>query len=110
MEAKAIARYVRVSPQKARLVVDLIRGKGVGEALDILAFVRKSAANPVGKVLRSAVANAENTRKVDVDKLYVKKIYVDQGPTMKRVHARAMGRAAVVRKRMSHITVVLDVR
>lgn len=110
MEAKAIARYVRVSPQKARLVVDLIRGKGVGEALDILAFVRKAAAKPVVKVLRSAVANAENTRKVDVDKLYVKKIYVDHGPTMKRIHARAMGRAAVVRKRMSHITVVLDVR
>ncbi|MBI3752456.1 MAG: 50S ribosomal protein L22 [Deltaproteobacteria bacterium] len=108
MEAKAIARYVRVSPQKARLVVDLIRGKKVNDAITVLAFTRKAVANIIDKVLKSAIANAENTKKIDVDTLYVKKAYVDQAPTMKRIHAKAMGRANVIRRRSSHITIVLD--
>lgn len=108
MEAKAIARYVRVSPQKARLVVDLIRGKKVNDALAILTFTRKAASKVVDKIVRSAVANAENTKKIDVDTLYVKKAYVDQAPFWKRVHAKAMGRANVIRRRNSHITIVLD--
>ncbi|MBI5287153.1 MAG: 50S ribosomal protein L22 [Deltaproteobacteria bacterium] len=108
MEARAIARYVRVSPRKARLVGDLIRGKGVEEAMGILSLTRKAVAGTVTKVLKSAIANAENTKKMDVDNLYVKRVYVDQGPTMKRIHARAMGKANVIRKRMSHITVILD--
>lgn len=108
MEAKAIARYVRVSPQKARLVVDLIKGKKVNDAIAALAFTKKAVSKVVDKVLKSAVANAENTKKIDVDTLYVKKAYVDQAPTMKRIHAKAMGRANVIRRRSSHITVVLD--
>lgn len=108
MESKAIARYVRVSPQKARLVVDLIRGKKVDNAIATLAFTRKAVSNIINKVLKSAVANAENTKKIDVDNLYVKKAYVDQAPTMRRVNAKAQGRANVVRKRSSHITIVLD--
>lgn len=108
MEAKAIARYVRVSPQKARLVVDLIRGKKVNNAVATLAFTRKAVSKVIDKVLKSAVANAENTKKIDVDTLYVKKAYVDQAPTMKRIHAKAMGRANVIRRRSSHITIILD--
>ncbi len=108
MEARAVARYVRVSPQKARLVVDLIRGKHVDEALTILAFSRKAVSRTISKVLKSALANAENTMELDVDRLYVKKAYVDQGPTMKRMRPRAMGRANVIKKRSSHITVVLE--
>lgn len=108
MEAKAIAKYVRVSPQKARLVVDLIRGKRVHDAMATLTFTRKAVSKIIDKILRSAIANAENTKKVDVDNLYVKKAYVDQAPTMKRIHAKAMGRANVIRKRSSHITIVLD--
>lgn len=108
MEAKAIARYVRVSPQKARLVVDLIRGKKVNEAITTLAFTKKAASKVVDKVLKSAVANAENTKKIDVDTLYVKKAYVNQAPTMKRIHSKAMGRANVIRRRSSHITIILD--
>ena len=109
MEAKAVARYVRVSPQKARLVVDLIRGKNVNNAIATLAFTRKAVSKIIDKVLKSAVANAENTKKkIDVDTLFVKKAYVDQAPTMKRTHAKAMGRANIIRKRSSHITIVLD--
>lgn len=108
MEAKAIARYVRVSPQKARLVVDLVRGKKVSDAIATLAFTRKAVSKVIDKVLKSALANAENTKKIDVDTLYVKKVYVDQAPTMKRTHAKAMGRANVIRKRSSHITIILD--
>lgn len=108
MEAKAIARYVRVSPQKARLVVDLVRGKKVSDAIATLAFTRKAVSKVIDKVLKSALANAENTKKIDVDTLYVKKVYVDQAPTMKRTHAKAMGRANIIRKRSSHITIVLD--
>ncbi len=108
MEAKAIAKYVRISPQKARLVVDLVRGKKVGEAQKILLFTRKTAAGIVGKVLKSALANATQNPNIDEKILYVKEIFVDQGPSLKRWRARAQGRAAGIKKRTSHITVILD--
>lgn len=108
MEAKAIAKYIRVSPQKARLVVDLIRGKKVEDAQRILTFTRKYSAGVVGKVLKSAMANAKQNPNIDEKILYVKAVYVDQGPSLKRWRARAQGRAASIKKRMSHITVVLD--
>ena len=108
MEAIASARYVRISPQKARLVVDLIRGKKIEEAQRILAFTRKYAAGLVGKVVKSALANAKQNPNIDEDILYVKAAYVDQGPSLKRWRARAQGRAAAIKKRMSHITVILD--
>ena len=108
MEAKAVARYVRISPQKARLVVDLIRGRKVEEAKQTLDFTRKKAAESVGKLLKSAVANASQNPNIDENILYVKKVYVDQGPALKRWRARAQGRAASIKKRMSHITIVLD--
>ena len=108
MEAKAIAKYIRMSPQKVRLVVDLVRGKKVEEAKNILQFTRKYAADPVKKVLLSALANAKQNPNIDETILYVKEIFVDQGPSLKRWRARAQGRAASIKKRMSHITVVLD--
>lgn len=108
MEAKAILKYLRVSPQKTRLVVDLIRGKKIDEALTILRFNTKAVSRDVTKVVKSAVANAENTKKLDVDKLFVKKAFVDPGPVMKRTHSKAMGRGALIRKRTSHVTIVLD--
>ena len=108
MEVKAITRYVRIAPRKARLVTELIKGKPVEEALTILRFVPKKAARLVDKTLRSAVANAEQNPNIDVDTLYIKRIYVDGGPTMKRWRARAMGRATRIIKRTSHITVILD--
>ncbi len=108
MEVRAVSKYIRISPQKARLVADLIRGKDVDEALSILKFTPKKAARLIDKTLRSAIANAEQLKVIDVDSLYVKKIYVDEGPTMKRWMARAMGRASRILKRTSHITVVLD--
>ncbi|HBO85225.1 MAG: 50S ribosomal protein L22 [Deltaproteobacteria bacterium GWC2_42_11] len=107
MEATAVLKYLRVGPQKARLVIDLIRGKRAEDALDVLRYTRKASAKDISKLLKSAVANAENTKGMDIDKLYVKKAFVDQGPTMKRTNPKAMGRANVVRKRMSHITIVL---
>jgi large subunit ribosomal protein L22 len=108
MEAKAIAKFVRISPQKARLVVDLVRGMKVEEADRILAFSRKRAAGLVKKVLKSALANATQNPNIDEKILYVKEIFVDQGPAMKRFKAKTMGRSASVKHRMSHITVVLD--
>lgn len=108
MEAKAVAKYVRISPQKARLVVDLVRGKKVEEAQKTLLFTRKVAAGMVGKVLKSALANATQNPNIDEKILYVKEIYVDQGPSLKRFRARAQGRAAGIKKRTSHITVILD--
>ncbi len=108
MESRALARYVHISPQKARLVVDLVRGRGVEEALTILDFTPKKAAEIVAKTLRSAVANAEDTQSVDVDDLYVKRIFVDGGPTSGRYRPRAQGRATAIRKRTSHITVIID--
>jgi large subunit ribosomal protein L22 len=110
MEAKAIARYVRVSPRKARLVVDLIRGKSAGEAANILQFTPKGAAEVVAKVLDSAVANAEHNLKVKPETLFVSQAFVDEGPTLKRIRPRAMGRAFKIRKRTSHITVVVKQR
>ncbi|WP_425807846.1 50S ribosomal protein L22 [Desulfitobacterium sp. Sab5] len=107
MQAKAIARYVRISPRKVRQVVDLIRGKQVNDALAILQFTPKGATEPVTKVLKSAVANAEHNLELDADELFVTEIFVDQGPTLKRIKPRAMGRADQIRKRSSHITVVV---
>jgi large subunit ribosomal protein L22 len=108
MEARAVAKYIRVSPQKARLVVDLVRGKKLEEALKILAFTRKYSAGVVVKVLKSAAANARQNPNIDENILYVKTIHVDQGPSLKRWRARAQGRAASIKKRMSHITVILS--
>lgn len=110
MEARAIAKYVRVSPKKVRQVINLIRNKPVNEALLILRYLPKKAAKLVEKVLKSAIANAENNFNMDVDKLYISKICVDQGPMMKRIRPRAMGRAYLIRKRTSHITVVVKER
>lgn len=108
MEAKATAKYIRMSPQKVRLVVDLIRGKKIGDAQKILTFTRKYAAGAVRKVLSSAVANARQNANIDENVLYVKEVFVDQGPSLKRWRARAQGRAAAIKKRMSHITVILQ--
>lgn len=107
MEAKAIARYIRIAPRKAQLVVDLVRGKRVDEALAILKFTPKAAAQVVYKLIHSAAANAENNHDLDREKLFVAEIYANQGPTMKRFRPRAMGRATTIRKRTSHIGVVL---
>jgi large subunit ribosomal protein L22 len=109
MEVKAKLRFTRIAPRKARLVADLIRGKRSEEAVSILTFTPKAAARIIIKLLRSAIANADQ-KKVDVDRLYVKTIMVDQGPTMKRFMPRALGRATTIRKRTSHITIVLDER
>ncbi len=108
METRATAKYIRVSPQKARLVVDLIRGKRVGEAQKTLMFTSKYSAGVVRKLLNSAIANAKQNAYMDENILYVKEIFVDQGPSLKRWRARAQGRAASIKKRMSHITVVLS--
>ncbi|MDT8340768.1 MAG: 50S ribosomal protein L22 [Longimicrobiales bacterium] len=113
MEARAVAKYVRMSPRKVRLVVDQIRGKGVNDAYSILQFSKKGAAEPVGKTLRSAVANAQYKAQdqgdaLDVDELVVREVFVDEGPTLRRFRAAAQGRAAPIRKRTSHITVVVD--
>lgn len=108
MEARAVAKYIRISPQKARLVVDLIRGKKVAEALATLSLTRKKSAGIVTKVVKSALSNAAVNPSVDESILYVKSIFVDQGPSLKRFRARAQGRAASIKKRTSHITVVLD--
>lgn len=107
METKAILRGARISAQKVRLVADQVRGLPVGRAIDLLKFSEKKAAHIVGKVLSSAVANAENNDGADVDELKVARIFVDEGPTMKRFHARAKGRGARILKRTSHITVVV---
>ena len=108
MEVRAKLRFVRVSPRKTRLVADLIRGKGSEEAMNILTFTKKAAAKILIKLLKSAIANATQKKTIDIDRLYVKKIAVDQGPTMKRFQPRAMGRATTIRKRSSHITIILD--
>lgn len=110
MEARAIARYVRVSPRKARLVVDLIRGKSVEEAAAILKFTPRAAAEIVEKVLMSATANAEKNLKIKRDDLYIASAFVDEGPTLKRVRPRAQGRAFRINKRTSHVTVVVKQR
>lgn len=115
MEAKAIARGIRISARKVRLVVDQIRGRPVNEAYALLQFSKKAAATPVGKTLRSAVANAQVKGEgagstVDVDDLIVREAFVDEGPTLRRFKSAAMGRAAPIRRRTSHITVVVDTK
>lgn len=110
METRAITRFVRLSPRKMRLVVDQIRGKRVEEALNILKFTPQRSAAIVSKTLRAAVANAEGSQSVDVDKLYVKRVTVDEGGGWKRFMPRAMGRATPIRKRLSHLTIVVDER
>jgi len=110
MEARASSKFSRITAQKARLIVDLIRGKSVESALGILEYTPKRGARMVAKTLRSAVANAEHGQRVDVDALYVKRAWVDEGPTAKRFMPRAHGRATPVFKRSSHITVVVDER
>ena len=110
MEAKALARYVRVSPRKARVVVDLVRGKSVIQAQEILAFTNRGIAETVEKVLNSAVANAENLHHVRPEALYVKECYVDEGPTLKRIRPRAKGSASRINKRTAHITIVVATR
>ncbi len=107
MEARAVARYVRISPRKVRLVLDLIRGKDVNQALSILRFTPKAASPKIEKVLKSAIANAEHNFEMDPENLYVAKAFADEGPTLKRFRPRAMGRATMIRKRTSHITIVL---
>ncbi len=108
MDARAQARYVRVTPMKARRVVDLIRGLPAREAQAVLRFAPQAAAEPVGKVLDSAIANAEHNVRLDPDSLVVREAFVDEGPTMKRFRPRAQGRAYRIRKRTSHITVVVE--
>ncbi|MBO8158044.1 50S ribosomal protein L22 [Thermosyntropha sp.] len=107
MEARAVARYLRISPFKARQVADLIRGKDVHEAMGILKYTNKRSAPMIQKVLKSAIANAEHNYDMDSDDLYISEIYVDEGPTIKRMRPRAYGRADLRRHRTSHITVVL---
>ncbi len=108
MEAKAIHRYARITPRKARRVVDLIRGKKAGEALVSLRFMPYRGSKLVAKVLKSAMANAEQQKAVNPEDMVIAGAYVDQGPTLKRMEPRAMGRANVIRKRSSHITLVLS--
>ncbi|RZS37183.1 large subunit ribosomal protein L22 [Herbihabitans rhizosphaerae] len=108
--ATARARYVRATPMKVRRVVDLIRGRSVGEALALLEFAPQAASEPVAKVIASAAANAENNLDLDPDTLWVSTIYVDEGPTLKRFRPRAQGRAYRIRKRTSHITVEVESR
>lgn len=107
LQVRAVARYVRISPYKARQVARLIKGKDVEEARFIVSFTPKHAARVIGKVLESAVANAENNNGLRAENLVVANCYVDEGPTLKRWRPRALGRATRIRKRTSHITVVL---
>lgn len=110
MEAKATARYVRVSPRKARIVIDLIRGKSVPAAREILLFSDRAIAEVVAKVLDSAVANAENQHHVRPETLVVKTAFADEGPTYKRIRPRAKGSVSRIRKRTSHITIIVAPR
>ena len=107
-QAKASVNFVRIAPRKAQLVVDLIRGKQVGEAIAILRHTPKSASPIVEKLLNSAIANAEHNYQLDVNKLVISQVFVNQGPTMKRFRPRAMGRASRINKRTSHITLVVS--
>jgi large subunit ribosomal protein L22 len=108
MQAKAVVRTVRIAPRKARLVVDLIRGKQVGEAVAILTLTPKAASPVIEKVLKSAIANAEHNYDMDINSLIVTEAYVNEGPTLKRFRPRAMGRASQINKRTSHITIVVS--
>ena len=106
----ATAKYVRMAPRKVRLVVDQIRNKSVSQALELLQFAEVAAAVPVEKVLRSAVANAENNNNLRANNLYIAEAYVDEGPTLKRIRPRAKGSASRINKRPSHITIVVAPR
>lgn len=108
MQAKAVARTVRIAPRKVRLVVDLIRGKQVGEGLLSLTTTHQNCFSSCRKVLKSAIANAEHNYEMDINNLVVEKVFVDEGPTLKRFRPRAMGRASQINKRTSHITVVVS--
>jgi len=108
METKAAARFIRISPRKARLVMDQVRGMKAEEALNKLSFAPQKGARILKKLIDSAVANAEQNANVDVDALYIKRIYADEGPILKRWRPRAQGRATRIRKRTSHLTVILD--
>ena len=108
MKSKAVAKYVRISPRKVRLIMDQIRGKRVQEALNLLSYTPQKGALILKKLLDSAVANAEQNSNTDVDKLYIERIFADEGPSLKRFRPRAMGRATRILKRTSHLTVILD--
>ncbi|MBW2118904.1 MAG: 50S ribosomal protein L22 [Deltaproteobacteria bacterium] len=108
METSAVAKFVRISPRKIRLIMDQVRGKKVEEALNMLSFAPQKGALILKKLINSAVAYAEQNSGVDVDALLVKRVYADEGPTLKRFRPRAQGRATKIRKRSSHLTVVLD--
>lgn len=108
MQAKSIAKTVRIAPRKVRLVVDLIRGKQAGEAFAILRHTPKAASPVVEKVLKSAIANAEHNYEMDINNLVITEAFVDEGPTLKRFRPRAMGRASQINKRTSHITIVVS--
>jgi large subunit ribosomal protein L22 len=108
VEVRAVAKYVRMSSRKVKLVVDMVRGKGVNEALTVLKYSSKSAAEPVAKVIKSAAANAEENYGLSSDELYVAQVYADEGPTLKRGRIGARGRFKPILKRSTHITVVLE--
>jgi len=113
MQARALAKNVGMSPRKMRMVIDLIRGRSVNEAYSILKFSKKAATTPIEKALRSAVANAQQKADaqgtfLDVDDLFVREAFVNEGPTMKRFSPRAMGRATPIMKRSSHLTIIVD--
>jgi large subunit ribosomal protein L22 len=110
MEVKADLRYARVGTQKARLVANAIRGKDVNEAIKILTFMEKKTAVFLKKLVESAVANAEQKKVIDIDNLFVKTVLVDEGPDFKRFRPRAQGRAFMIRKKTSHISLILDER
>lgn len=107
MEAKAVLRYARISPRKVKIVIDMIRNKPVGAAMGIIKNTPKAASELLEKLLNSAIANAVNNHNMDADSLYVAEVYANQGPTLKRIMPRAQGRAFRIRKRTSHITIVL---
>lgn len=107
MQSKAVAKTVRIAPRKVRLILDLVRGKEVGEAISILKLTNKRSSPVVEKLVQSAVANAEHNYDMDIDNLYISEIFADEGPTMKRFRPRAQGRATKINKRTSHITVVV---
>lgn len=106
-EVRAVAKYVRMAPRKVRMVVDMVRGKSVEQALEALQFSTRAAAEPVAKVINSAVANAENNNGLRSRNLLVKRAYVDEGPTLRRIRPRAKGSASRINKRTSHITIVV---
>lgn len=110
METRAVARFVRISPRKVRLVMDEVRGKKVEEALNMLSFAPQRGASVLKKLINSAVANAGQNSNTDVDSLYLKRLYADQGPALKRWRPRALGRATRILKKTSHLTVILDER